>query len=518
MKMEFGAWFDSHPCPLKLLTHRRRNLSIPHTPLHLLGTVRSTILALALLTAWNTSFAQSTNPPPVPARSAALTALPDMAGIAAQFAPTVVNISITGTRQISTVDTNADSGGEDAPDAQSPDPMRDFLRSFQQRFGGLPPQMSLPVRGEGSGFIVSADGVILTNAHVIADAEEVRVKLTDHREFVAKVLGADKITDIAVLKIEAHNLPAVSLAPPSPLRVGEWVLAIGSPYGFESTVTAGVISATKRALPGDSAVSFIQTDAAINPGNSGGPLINMRGEVVGINSQIYSHTGGFQGLSFAIPIDVAQRVQQQILSTGQVHHARLGVAVQEVDQTLAQAFKMDKPTGALISDVDKDGAAQRAGVRGGDVVLGVNGHEIDVPGDLSTALGMARPGDLVDLDIWRGGARHALHARLDDAKPALPAPVAATAPTPKGPLGLALRALQADEKREAGVASAVLVEAVSGAAERAGVQVGDLLLAIDGQALTTVAQASAAQARTGKSVALLIQRGGLKFYLPLRLP
>jgi serine protease Do len=265
-------------------------------------------------------------------------------------------------------------------------------------------------------------------------------------------------------------------------------------------------------------VSFIQTDAAINPGNSGGPLINMRGEVVGINSQIYSHTGGFQGLSFAIPIDVAQRVQQQILSTGQVHHARLGVAVQEVDQTLAQAFKMDKPSGALISDVDKDGAAQRAGVRGGDVVLGVNGHEIDVPGDLSTALGMARPGDLVDLDIWRGGTRHTLHARLDDAKPILPVPVAATAPSPKGPLGMALRPLQADEKREAGVASAMWVESVSGAAERAGVLVGDLLLAIDGQALSTVAQASAVQARTGKSVALLIQRGGLKFYLPLRLP
>ena len=477
------------------------------------------MVTLALVTVAGASLAQSPSSSAAPARATALTALPDMAGVAAQFAPTVVNISITGTRKISTVGDAGSDASDDGPDAQSPDAMRDFLRSFQQRFGGLPPQMSLPVRGEGSGFIVSADGVILTNAHVIADADEVRIKLTDHREFMAKVLGADKLTDIAVLKIDADHLPFVSLAPPSPLRVGEWVLAIGSPYGFESTVTAGVISATKRALPGDGAVPFIQTDAAINPGNSGGPLINMRGEVVGINSQIYSRTGGFQGLSFAIPIEVAQRVQQQILSTGQVHHARLGVAVQEVDQTLAQAFKMDKPVGALISDVDKDSAGQRAGIRGGDVVLSVNGHEIDVPGDLSTAMGMAQPGDLVDLVVWREGARHTLHARLEDAKlsPAA-APVSASAPTATGPLGLALRPLQAEERRDAGVASALLVEGVSGAAARAEVQVGDLLLDIDGQPVNTVAQAGVAQARAGKSVALLIQRGGLKFYVPLRLP
>ncbi len=476
-------------------------------------------ITLALLVAASASQAQSPTPATVPARVTALTALPDMAGIAAIFAPTVVNISITGTRKISTVGDTSSDAGEEGPEGQSPDPMRDFLRSFQQRFGGLPPQMSLPVRGEGSGFIVSADGVILTNAHVIADADEVRVKLTDHREFMAKVLGSDKVTDIAVLKVDAANLPFVALTPPSPLRVGEWVLAIGTPYGFESTVTAGVISATKRALPGDSAVPFIQTDAAINPGNSGGPLINMRGEVVGINSQIYSRTGGFQGLSFAIPIEVAQRVQQQILSTGQVHHARLGVAVQEVDQTLAQAFKMDKPVGALVSDVDKDSAGQRAGMRSGDIVLSVSGHEVDVPGDLSTAMGMAQPGDLVELVIWREGARHTLHARLEDAKLSVAAAaVNATARMAMGPLGLALRPLQAEERRDAGVASGLLVEAVSGAAARADVWVGDMLLAIDGQPVDSVAQASAAQARASNAVALLMQRGGLKFYVPLRLP
>ena len=447
-----------------------------------------------------------------PAR--ALVALPDMAGIAAQFAPTVVNISVSGTRKISTAP-EANGNSADGAAQEGPDPMRDFLRDFQQRFGGLPPLMNLPVHSEGSGFIISADGVILTNAHVVADADEVRVKLLDHREFAAKVLGADKLTDIAVLKIEATELSAVSLAAPSPLRVGEWVLAIGSPYGFESTVTAGVISATKRNLPGDSAVPFIQTDAAINPGNSGGPLINMRGEVVGINSQIYSRTGGFQGLSFASPIDVAQRVAQQILRTGQVHHAKLGVGVQELDQTLAQAFKLQRPQGALISDVDPKSAAQRAGVLIGDVVLAVNGRTIDVSGDLSSAMGQAQPGDAVELAIWRDGAHRTVHARLDDATP--PAPSAAVL-APKGPLGLALRPLQADEKRESGVSAGLLVEAVGGAAERAGVLAGDLLLAIDASPMGSLAQANAAQAKAGKSVALLIQRDATKFYLPLRLP
>ncbi len=225
-----------------------------------------------------------------------LSGLPDMAAIAARFGPAVVNISIAGTRKVSTT---GDASGEDADDpggSQEEEAIRELLRAFQQRFGGFPPQIRLPVRGEGSGFIVRADGVILTNAHVVSGADEVVVKMTDRREFRAKVLGIDKLTDVAVLKVDADNLPTVTLAPPQSPRVGEWVLAIGSPYGFENTVTAGVISATRRSLPGGGFVPFIQTDVAINPGNSGGPLINMRGEVVGINSQIYSGTGGYQGL------------------------------------------------------------------------------------------------------------------------------------------------------------------------------------------------------------------------------
>jgi serine protease Do len=219
------------------------------------------------------------------------------------------------------------------------------------------------VRGQGSGFIVSADGIILTNAHVVRDATEVSVKLTDRREFIAKVLGADPKTDVAVLKIDARDLPVVALGRTSDLRVGEWVLAIGSPFGFENTVTAGVVSAKGRSLPDDSAVPFIQTDVAVNPGNSGGPLFNARGEVIGINSQIYSRTGGYQGLSFAIPIDLALGIKDKLVAHGKVEHARLGVIVQEVNQALADSFGLDKPQGALVSAVEKGGPADKAGLQ-----------------------------------------------------------------------------------------------------------------------------------------------------------
>ena len=446
-------------------------------------------------------------------------ALPDMTSIAAQFAPTVVNISIRGTRKVSTSGDISGDSGSDAQKSQEEDAMSDFLRGFQQRFGGLPPQIQMPIRGEGSGFIVSSDGLILTNAHVVSDAEEVVVKLTDRREFLAKVLGSDKLTDIAVLKIDASKLQAVSLTPPAPLRVGEWVLAIGSPFGFESTVTAGVISATRRSLPGDGSVPFIQTDAAINPGNSGGPLINMRGEVVGINSQIYSRSGGYQGVSFAIPISVAQRIEQQILSTGKVRHAKLGVSVQDVNQTLAEAFKLDKPSGALVDDVQKDSAAERAGLESGDVVLAVNGKPIDLAGDLSANVSLAQPGEQIELDIWRQGARRTLHAKLGDIKldPVKPQLIAAALPNPVARLGLLLSLPKSKDEQAEGKTAGLLIEGVNGAAEHAGVQPGDLLLAIDGRQVSTITQAGLAAVQSGKSVALLLQRDGMKIYIPLRL-
>ena len=446
-------------------------------------------------------------------------ALPDMTSIAAQFAPTVVNISVRGTRKVSTSGDASGDSSSDAQKSQEEDAMSDFLRGFQQRFGGLPPQIQMPIRGEGSGFIVSADGLILTNAHVVSDAEEVVVKLTDRREFVAKVLGSDKLTDIAVLKIDASKLQAVSLTPPTPLRVGEWVLAIGSPFGFESTVTAGVISATRRSLPGDSSVPFIQTDAAINPGNSGGPLINMRGEVVGINSQIYSRSGGYQGVSFAIPIGVAQRIEQQILSTGKVRHAKLGVSVQDVNQTLAEAFKLDTPSGALVDDVQKGSAAEHAGVESGDVVLAVNGNPIDLAGDLSANVSLAQPGEQIELDIWRQGTLRKLHAILADAalNPVKPPTIADTQPNPVSRLGLLLSLPKSQGGKLEGKSAGLLIEGVNGAAEYAGVQAGDLLLAIDGKQVSTVAQAGVAAVQSGKSVALLLQRDGMKIYIPLRL-
>jgi serine protease Do len=480
------------------------------------------MLALAALGLQSPSQAQRLTLPasraaPAATAATASTAWPDMAGIAARVAPSVVNISVSGTHKVSTTGNagpGAAGGAADAPDA---DGMADFLRQFQQRFGGLPPEMSLPVRGEGSGFIVREDGVILTNAHVVNDADEVVVKLTDRREFRAKVLGSDKLTDIAVLKIEAKNLPAVAMTPPQALRVGDWVLAIGSPFGFESTVTAGVISATRRSLPGDSFVPFIQTDAAINPGNSGGPLINMHGEVIGMNSQIVTRSGGYQGLSFAIPIAVADRIERQILATGQASHARLGVAVQEVDQTLAEAFKLDRPAGALIDDVERGSAAERAGLETGDVILAVDGHAIDLSGDLPALVGLAMPGDTIALDIWHHGGHQLVKARLDDAKVAVARKAEVAGDPAKGRLGLALRPLEPEEKRQAGTLGGLLVEAVTGPAARAGVQPGDLLLAVDGQPVNTVAQASLAADWSGKSVALLVQRGGMKLYVPLHL-
>ena len=324
------------------------------------------------------------SPPAVVAGATATPmAIPDFSQITERYGPSVVNISVMGTTKVSNDSPLAQDGGDDSEDDPLNGPLGELLRRFQQgqghpgagRGGQSAPQ-EMPTRGQGSGFIVSADGIILTNAHVVKGAKEVSVKLTDRREFRAKVLGADAKTDIAVLKIEASNLPVATLGKTSDLKVGEWVLAIGSPFGFENTVTAGVVSAKGRSLPDDSAVPFIQTDVAINPGNSGGPLFNTRGEVVGINSQIYTRSGGYQGVSFAIPIDVANKIKNQIVATGKVEHARLGVTVQEVNQAFADSFKLEKPEGALVSSVEKGGPAAMAGVQAGDVLLSINGISV----------------------------------------------------------------------------------------------------------------------------------------------
>jgi serine protease Do len=432
------------------------------------------------------------------------TAMPDFPLITQRYGPAVVNISVTGTRKL----------GGDADVLSDP---FEFFRRFQHGQGGRAMPQEVPVRGMGSGFIVSPDGIVLTNAHVVKDANEVTVKLTDRREFRAKVLGSDAKTDVAVLKIDARSLPVVTLGNTKDLRVGEWVLAIGSPFGFENTVTAGVVSAKGRSLPDDSAVPFIQTDVAVNPGNSGGPLFNARGEVVGINSQIYSQSGGYQGVSFAIPIDVASRIKDQIVATGKVQHAKLGVTVQEVNQQLADSFKLDRPEGALVSSVEKGGPADKAGLQPGDVIRKANGLPVVASGDLPAIVGQSTPGQRLQMEVWRQGRRVELSAQLAGATEKVAKSESRPDAAGGGKLGLALRPLQDGEKRQAGVADGLLVEDVSGAAARAGVEAGDVLLAVNGTPAKSVEQVRSAIAKSDKSVALLIQRGEDKIFVPVRI-
>jgi len=456
------------------------------------------------------------------AASAPLVSVPDFARIAAQNGPAVVNVSVTGLTRTAdeSPDDSADApgfpGAPNGPDAN--DPFSQFFRQFGMPQGpGQGNRRSMPMHGVGSGFIVSPDGLILTNAHVVKGASVVTVKLTDRREYTAKVLGSDPKTDIAVIKIDAHDLPTVNLGTARKLPVGSWVLAIGSPFGFENSVTAGVVSATGRSLPGDSSVPFIQTDAAVNPGNSGGPLLDARGDVIGINSQIYSSTGGYEGISFAIPIDVALRVKDEIVKTGHVQHARLGVAVQEVNQTLADSFKLDRPEGALVSSVDPNGPAARAGLKSGDVLLAVDGHAISTSGDLPALIGQDAPGQVVNLELWRQGHREDVKATLADADAKSVQVASADGASGKARLGLALRPLAPEERQEAGVTNGLVVEQSEGPAAMAGIEPGDVLLAIDGTPVSTVDQVHAALGSGHKSVALLIARNGAKIYVPVRL-
>ncbi|XYJ11724.1 DegQ family serine endoprotease [Telluria sp. B2] len=457
--------------------------------------------------------AAAPTPAPAPAPAAAAGApaatvtLPDFTRIAKQNGKAVVNIRVMGTTKTS---------ARGMPPMSPGDPFYEFFRQFQDPRG---PQRDTPVFGAGSGFIVSPDGVILTNAHVVKGASEVTVKLADRREFRAKVLGSDPATDVAVLKIDAKNLPTVPLGNARNLQTGEWVLAIGSPFGLESTVTAGVVSATGRSLPSDSSVQFIQTDVAVNPGNSGGPLFNTRGEVVGINSQIYSQTGGYQGLSFAIPIDVASRIKDQILTTGKVQHAKLGVTIQDVNQGFADSFNLDSPEGALVANVERGSAAEKAGLKSGDIVRKVNGQPIIGSGDLPGMLAVSKPGDKVTLDVWRDGKIVRLNATLANASDrAQPSEDEAIAAADKGAkLGLVLRPLEPIERRQSGIASGLVIEDARGAAELAGVAPGDVLLSVNGKPVNSVDQVRDMVGKSSKSVALLIQRGNDKIFIPVRI-
>ena len=446
---------------------------------------------------------------PVPMISAA-GRVPDYRAIVRQFGPAVVGITVEGTRKMAAEESAA------SPDAED-DPYFQFFRGLPGMQPRLRDNPAVPFRGQGSGFIISADGLILTNAHVVREAREVTVKLSDRREFAARVLGTDPVTDIAVLRIEAKNLPVVRLGDPRELEVGDPVLAIGAPYGLEQSATQGIVSAKGRSLPGDSVVPFIQTDAAVNPGNSGGPLFDGGGSVVGINAQIYSRSGGFQGLSFAIPINVALKVKDQIVATGKVAHARLGVSIQDLNQTLAQSFGLPAPDGALIASVAPRSAAAAAGLRSGDVVTAVNGEPIVRSGSLSSLIGMSAPGDKVRLKVWRDRAWQEVDVRLGGAEPPAKVAVGAGSAVPAGQLGLALREPGAGERQAAGIERGMVIEGVSGPAARAGVAVGDVLLSINGQPVQSVEQVrSILQAKPG-SVALLVERQGERIFVPVKL-
>jgi serine protease Do len=473
--------------------------------------------------------AGSTTVPQVPVTSPALVnALPNFAPLVEKSGPAVVNVDV--------VQNPRAAGGDDESEGSEDDPLGDFFRRFGLPNGPNGPNgrgrgfqfQPQPQRGSGSGFIVSADGYILTNAHVVMDADQVTVKMNDRREYQAKVVGIDQRTDVAVIKIDAKNLPVVRVGDPAKLKPGEWVLAIGSPFGFENSATAGIVSATSRSLPneGNNYVPFIQTDVAVNPGNSGGPLFNLQGEVIGINSQIFSRTGGYMGLSFAIPIDVAMDVRDQLVKTGHVTRGRIGVTIQSIDGQLADSFGLDRPRGALVTTVIKDGPGAKAGVQPGDVILTVNDHVVETSSELPAVVARIRPGNDANLTVWRDGKERPIKVKVDaldkpETELASNAPKSRSGDTGAGKapeLGLDVRLLDAKEKELLKTEGTLVVDHVTGPALSAGVQQGDVILTVNGKPVKTLAELNAAAKNGKKAVALRIQRGedGI-FFLPLRI-
>jgi serine protease Do len=449
----------------------------------------------------------------VSATQACARELPDFTELYEKHGSAVVNISSTQTVH------GGGSGRIPFPNVPEGDPFYEFFRRFGPP-GGQGPHPDYKSQSLGSGFIVSADGYILTNAHVVNDADEVIVKLSDKREFKAKIIGVDRRTDVSLLKIEASGLPRVTLGDSSKLRVGEWVVAIGSPFGLENTVTAGIVSAMGRALPQENYVPFIQTDVAINPGNSGGPLFNLRGEVVGINSQIYSRSGGYMGLSFAIPIDVAMEVQNQLRSSGRVTRGWLGLTIQEISKDLADSFGMKSTNGALVSDIEKGGPAEKAGLEVGDVILKFDGKPIIASSDLPRVVGATKPGSAVSVEVLRRGKPRSLALEVGE-MPQDKEEVATPRPPAKAEanrLGLTLRELTPQQMKKLNGKNGLLVLAAEGAAVQAGIRRGDLVLAVNSNEVQSVAQFNklVATVPEGKSVALLVLRGEDTLYVAVK--
>jgi serine protease Do len=478
------------------------------------------VSAVALAACSGSSSAQTATQSQAPAprvsepagSEAPMVSLPDFSALVERYGPAVVNVEVVERAQQAS--TEPGEGGSD-------DPFNDFFRRFGIPGPNFSPRNSPPARGTGSGFIVSPDGYILTNAHVVTNADQVTVRLTDRREYQAKVVGVDQRTDVAVIKIDAHGLPVVKIGDPTKLKPGQWVIAIGSPFGFDNSATAGIVSATSRSLPSDNYVPFIQTDVAVNPGNSGGPLFNIRGEVVGINSQIFSQTGGYMGLSFAIPIDVAVNVENQLIKTGRVVRGRVGVTIQDVNAQLAESFGLDRPRGALVSTVEPGGPADKAGVKPGDVILAVNGTNIERYGELSGRISNMRPGSDARLTVFRAGKQQDMDvkvAELNEQPQRAASRGAGGRGSDQAPrLGLSVRPLAPEEKQQAQTDGTLVVEQVSGPAAAAGVQPGDIILGVNGKRVRTLAELQDAAKGAGKTIALLIQRQDAQIFVPLRL-
>ena len=454
---------------------------------------------------------------PVPATGNPAAVLPDFSTMVQKYGPAVVNITVVSKVPVSNnspgdgddEDDNGGGGGNNASPFGPNSPFAPFFRGLPQM-----PQPQ-PTRGEGSGFIIRPDGFILTNAHVVNGASEVTVRLTDRHEYTAKVIGIDTKSDVAVIKIPAKDLPTVKLGDSHNLRVGEWVLAIGAPFGFENSATAGIVSAKGRTLPDSGYIPFIQTDVPINPGNSGGPLFNMRGEVVGINSQIYSRSGGFMGVSFSIPIDVALQVSNQLEATGHVSRGKLGVVIQNVNQGLADSFGLPQPEGALVSSLEKGGAAAQAGIQPGDVIIKLNG-QVTSATELPAEIAQLSPGATVNLEVWRDHATRNVSVKLaamDDKRTASNS----THPSGGGKLGLAVRPLTGEEKSQSNTQNGVLVEKATGPAAEAGLQPGDVVLSANGAAITSVDDLRNAVEKSKGHIALLVKRGDSQIFVPVRI-
>lgn len=453
--------------------------------------------------------------------SAALqAAVLDVSELVEKHGPAVVNISTTKIVQKS--QSGFPPGG--FPGMQEDDEMFDFFRKFfppgaVPKGQARPPLRPTPARGEGSGFIVGNDGYILTNAHVVEGVDEVTVKLTDKRKFTAKVVGYDERTDIAVIKINAANLPKVVIGDPDKLRVGEAVVAIGSPFGFENSVTSGIVSGKGRSLPSENYVPFIQTDVAVNPGNSGGPLFNLRGEVIGVNSQIYSRSGGYQGVSFSIPIDVAMDVANQLKTGGKVTRGWLGVAIQEVSADLAESFGLDRPRGALVANVEADSPAAKGGLQVSDVVLKFDGKNVESSSDLPRMVAATKAGAKVAVQVWRKKALKDLTITVGQLPDDEVQVAGAKSQKSFSRGGLVLSELTAEQRRTLKIDSGLLVEETNGDAVRAGIREGDVILAVNNTEVNTVEQFRKliAAVPVGKSAAILVRRGENSLYVPLKI-